>query len=40
MMEEAIARMRNIMADFLPPMLESYGLSTRFYGMESSSQNE
>jgi PAS domain S-box-containing protein len=28
MMEEAIARMRNIMADFLPPMLESYGLST------------
>jgi signal transduction histidine kinase len=25
--EETIVRMRNVMADFLPPMLESYGLS-------------
>jgi signal transduction histidine kinase len=25
--EETVGRMRNIMADFLPPMLESYGLS-------------
>jgi len=25
--EETVVRMRNVMADFLPPMLESYGLS-------------
>lgn len=26
--EETVGRMRNVMADFLPPMLESYGLSS------------
>jgi signal transduction histidine kinase len=27
LVEETVARMRNVIADFLPPMLESYGLS-------------
>jgi PAS domain S-box-containing protein len=34
--EETVGRMRNIMADFLPPMLESYGLSAAllWYGQQ------
>jgi signal transduction histidine kinase len=34
--EETVVRMRNIMAEFLPPMLESYGLSTAlvWYGQQ------
>lgn len=36
LVEETVARMRNVMADFLPPMLEHYGLTAalEWYGQQ------
>ncbi len=42
MMEDTIARMRNIMAEFLPPMLERYGLSAAliWFGQQFTSRTQ
>jgi PAS domain S-box-containing protein len=40
--EETVVRMRNVMSDFLPPMLESYGLSPAlsWYGEQFTKRTE